>query len=80
MTVQTLKKAFLKAFFVYISMFILLTVLMHSDILSEPFLRFEMMSEKENYTHPFIYTGIIYAIFFMIKTLLDFIIGFFEKK
>jgi hypothetical protein len=53
---------------------------MHSDILTAPSLRFERMFEKENYTHPFVYTLVIYSIFFIIKKVLDFIIGLFEKK
>jgi hypothetical protein len=80
MLLQNLKQAFIKEFFIYMAMLMLLTVLMHSDILSSPFTRFEMMSEKENYSHPLLYTGVIYSIFFIIRKLLDLIIGLFEKK
>lgn len=53
---------------------------MHSDLLSNPSARFDMMFEKENYAHPFLYTFIIYSIFFIIRKVLDFIIGLFENK
>ncbi len=55
-------------------------VLMHSDLLSEPSGRFQLMYEKGNYAHPFLYTFIIYSILFIIRKILDFIIGLFETK
>lgn len=72
------KEEIKKEFFIYIIMLLVLTIVMHSDILSDPFLRFNIMFEKENYTHPFLYTLVIYTIFFIIRKVLDFIIGLFE--
>jgi len=80
MTLQTLKEAFKKELFIYIAMLVVFTVLMHSDILSDPSSRFQLMIEKDNYTHPFLYTAIIYSIFFSIRKILDFIVALFEKK
>jgi hypothetical protein len=80
MILKNLKEAFKKEFFIYMAMLLILTVLMHSDILMHPASRFQFMIEKENYTHPFLYTAIIYTVFFIIRKILDLIIGLFEKK
>jgi len=80
MTLKNIKNSLKKSLFIYMAMLVIFTVLMHSDILSNPSSRFQLMIEKENYTHPFLYTAIIYSIFFSIKKVLDFIVGLFEKK
>ncbi|MDQ7086008.1 MAG: hypothetical protein Q9M36_14340 [Sulfurovum sp.] len=74
------KRAIKKEVVIYILMLFALTILMHSDILTHPLLRFEMMNDKENYTHPLLYTLIIYLPFLVIRKLLDFIIGLFDKR
>ena len=65
---------------IYIAMLLVLTLVMHSDLLTNPSSRFEIMHEKGNYSHPFLYTFVIYSILFIIRKILDFIIGLFEKK
>ena len=76
---KNFKVALKREFFIYIAILILLTLVMHSDLLSNPSSRFEMMYEKGNYTHPFLYSFVIYSIFFVLKKILDFIIHLFEK-
>ncbi len=41
---------------IYIVMLFVLTLVMHNDLLSNPSSRFEIMYEKGNYSHPFLYT------------------------
>lgn len=77
---QNFKLAIKREVLIYIVMFIILTLLMHSDILNNPSSRFQMMYEKGNYSHPFLYTFFIYSILFIIRKILDFIIGLFERK
>jgi hypothetical protein len=77
---QKFKQAIKLEFFIYIIMLLFLTIVMHSDILSDPSSRFQFMYEKGNYSHPFLYTFIIYIILFIIRKTLDFIIGLFETK
>jgi len=77
---QKFKQAIKLELLIYMSMFLLLTIVMHSDILSDPSARFQFMYEKGNYSHPFLYTFIIYTILFIIRKILDFIIGLFEAK
>jgi len=77
---QKFKQAIKIEVILYIAMLIVLTLVMHFDILRNPSSRFEIMVEKGNYSHPFLYTFIIYSILLIIRKTLDFIIGLFEKK
>ena len=77
---EKFKLAIKREILVYIVMFFVLSIVMHSDLLSDPSARFQMMTEKENYSHPFLYTFFVYSILFIIRKTLDFIIGLFEKK
>ena len=77
---QKFKLAIKREALIYIAMLLVLTLVMHIDLLSNPASRFEIMVEKGNYSHPFLYTFIIYSIILIIRKILDFIIGLFEKK
>lgn len=77
---QKFKLAIKREVIIYIIMLLVLTLVMHFDLLTDPASRFEIMVEKGNYSHPFIYTFVIYSILFIIRKILDFIIGLFEKK
>jgi hypothetical protein len=74
------KLAIKREIFVYLAIFFVLSIVMHSDLLSDPSSRFQMMNEKENYSHPFLYAFFVYSILFIIRKVLDFIIGLFAKK
>lgn len=63
----------------YLGIFVILALLSHSDLLSNPSDRFQMMFERGNYIHPFLYTFVLYCVVLFIRKLLDLIIGFFEK-
>ena len=69
-----------KELFIYLLMFFILTLLIHSDLLGNPSSRFEMMYKKGNYFHPFLYSFVIYSVLFIVRKILDFLIGLFEKK
>jgi len=64
----------------YILILVILALISHSDLLTNPSSRFQIMYEKGNYSHPFVYTFVIYSILLILRKILDFIIGFFEKK
>ena len=80
MMLQKFKLALKREILIYIVMLLVLTLVMHADLLSDPFSRFDIMVEKGNYSHPFLYTFVIYSILLIIRKTLDFIIGLFEKK
>jgi len=69
-----------KEFFYYLLTLLILALIMHIDLLSDPSSRLQTMQEKGNYTHPFLYSFIIYFILFVLRKAIDFIMGIFEKK
>lgn len=77
---QKFKLAIKREIFIYIAMLFVLALVMHFDLLTDPASRFEIMVEKGNYSHPFLYTFIIYSILFIIRKILDFMISLFERK
>ena len=64
----------------YLLTLLALALIMHIDLLSDPFARLETMQEKGNYSHPFLYSFIIYGIILVLRKTIDFITGLFKKK
>ena len=64
----------------YIITLVILTLVMHIDLLTDPLSRFQIMQEKENYFHPFLYAFIVYIIILIIRKIIDFITGMFHKN
>ena len=74
------KQAMKKETLIYLVTLLILALIMHIDLLSDPSSRLSIMQEKGNYFHPFLYSFIIYAIIFILRKMIDFIMGLFEKK
>lgn len=68
-----------KELLVYLVILVLLAVVSHADLLSNPLLRFEKMFEKENYFHPLLYAFVVYSLILIVRKTLDFIISLFER-
>ena len=64
---------------VYLVIFMLLALVSHGDLLSNPLLRFEMMFEKGNYFHPFLYTFVLYSLILIVRKTIDLIMALFER-
>ena len=64
----------------YLLTLLALALIMHIDLLSDPFARLDTMHEKGNYSHPFLYTLIVYGVILIIRKTIDFIMSLFEKK
>lgn len=73
---QVLKKELL----IYLLTLLVLALIMHIDLLSDPSARLQTMQEKENYTHPFLYSFVVYGTILILRKAIDFITGLFEKK
>ena len=56
-----------------------LSLMFHSDLLSNPSARFDLMLDKENYFHPLIYSFVVYSSLLIIRKIIDFILGLFQK-
>ena len=77
---KNLKSIIQRESIMYIAIFFVVSIISHSDLLSDPLARFQMMTQKENYAHPFIYTFFIYTVILIIRKILDLITWIFEKK
>ena len=64
----------------YLLTLLALALIMHIDLLSDPFARLHTMSEKGNYFHPFLYSFFIYILILILRKIIDFISSIFEKK
>ena len=64
----------------YLITFVVLALIMHFDLLSNPSARVELMKEKENYLHPFLYSFIVYSVILVLRIIINFISKIFEKK
>jgi len=78
--VEKFKLAIKKEALYYLLTLLALALIMHIDLLSDPFERFETMHEKGNYFHPFLYSFIVYGIILIIRKIIDFVMGLFKKK
>jgi len=78
--IKKFKHVLKREIFYYLLTLLILALIMHFDLLSNPSARFELMQEKENYTHPFLYSFIIYSVILIFRKIIDFIMGLFEKK
>ncbi len=77
---EKFKLAIKREIFYYLLTLVLLTLIMHIDLLSDPLSRFEAMQEKGNYSHPFIYTFIVYGVLLIFRKSIDFVVGIFTRK
>ena len=78
--IQKFKKTIKKEILFYLLTLLVLALLMHIDLLTDPFARLQTMQEKGNYSHPFVYSFVIYFIILVLRKIIDFITGLFEKK
>ena len=78
--VEKIKHILKRELLYYFLTLIILAFIMHFDLLSNPSARFELMQEKGNYSHPFLYAFIIYSVILIFRKIIDFITALFEKK
>ncbi len=78
--IQKFKLTIKKEILYYLLTLLVLTLIMHVDLLSDPFSRLQTMGEKGNYSHPFLYSFIVYSVVFILRKIIDFVVGIFEKK
>ena len=77
---EKLKSVIKKELLIYLATLLILALIMHSDLLSDPLSRLGLMQDKGNYFHPFLYSFIVYAVILILRKTIDFVMGLFEKK
>ncbi len=56
----------------FIAILVVLALVLHSDLLTSPLARLELMHSKENYTHPLLWTSIVYLVLGVIRLIIEF--------
>jgi len=74
-----MKKVMIREAVIYAVLLILLSLLMHPDLLSDMSNRLVHLHELGNYYHPIIYTFIVYILLLIIRLTINRVI-FFVKK
>jgi len=62
-----MRKTIFKESAVYVFLFLISAVAMHPDLFSEPLERLLLMSQRQNYIHPFVYALLIYLFIGMFR-------------
>ncbi len=55
-------KRLLKEIIIFTVLLVILAVMQHSDLTSDPAARFETMATMGNYSHPFLWTAVVYLL------------------
>lgn len=75
-----MEKIIKRELLIYASLLLVLVLLMHPDILSDPTTRLGMMQQYENYVHPLLYTLFVYLILFVFRAVVGAVLKLFRKK
>ena len=67
---RDIKKIILKEIFVYLLIFVVLSITLHFDLLSSPLARFEKMVQIANYAHAIRYTFLAYILIAFIRVVI----------
>ncbi len=78
--VKNFKSVIKKELIIYSLTLLVLTLIVHSDLVSDPSSRMNVMYEKGNYAHPFLYSFVVYSVILILRKTIDFITSIFEKK
>lgn len=55
---------------IFMTLMAMLAVMMHGDLLTDPLTRYEVMMERGNLFHPFIWTALVYLALALIRGIL----------
>jgi hypothetical protein len=64
----------------FLALLLILSFLQHSDLLSSPLQRFNLMIDQGNFIHPFIWTFGLYILIGFIRLIIKYIIFLKNKK
>ena len=77
---ENFKHTIKKELIIYLLVVLVLTLIMHSNLLTNPSMRINLMYEKENYSHPFLYSFFVYSAILILRKIIDFISAIFTKN
>ena len=73
-----MEKIIKRELLIYSLILLVLIVLMHPDMLSDPAARLGMMQQHQNYVHPLLYTMFVYLIIFALRGLAGWVVRLFK--
>lgn len=68
-----IKKILTELIYFFVILFIL-ALMQHSDLLSSPMTRVELMTEKQNYLHPMLWSAPVYIIVATVRVVIKYIV------
>ena len=77
---ENFKHTIKKELIIYLLVVLVLTLIMHSDLLTNPSMRINLMYEKENYSHPFLYSFFVYSAILILRKIIDFLSAIYTKN
>ena len=75
-----MEKKIKRELLIYSSILVLLILLMHPDMLSDPAARLGLMQQHQNYIHPLLYSFFVYLVVFVLRAAVAWVIGLFRKR
>jgi len=63
----------------FTAILVVLALVQHSDLLTSPLTRLELMHNKGNYTHPLLWTSVVYLVLGAIRLIIEFF-SYIAKK
>ena len=75
-----MNKIIIKEIIFFVVLIVVLALLQHGDLLTNPSDRIELMSQKENYLHPFLWASAVYFVILLFRLILVFVLKFFRKN
>jgi len=64
----------------FFAILIILAIIQHSDLLSSPLTRAQLMIDKGNYLHPLLWTSVIYLVLGVLRVIAEFISAIINRK
>ncbi len=74
-----MEKIIKRELLIYASILVVLILLMHPDMLSDPATRLGMMQQHQNYVHPLLYTLFVYLVVFVLRAAFGAVARLFKK-
>lgn len=75
-----MEKIIKRELIIYSALLLLLIVLMHPDMLTDPAARLGLMQQHQNYVHPLLYTLFFYLILFVVRAAFGWILKLLKRN
>lgn len=73
-----MEKIFKRELIIYSTILLVLILIMHPDMLSDPATRLGMMQQHQNYVHPLLYSFFVYLVLFALRAAVSAIVRLFR--